>query len=342
MLKYINEYTNTQEEYGYACGRVRELEKSLLTKEIIDKMIETRSLEDSIKILEENSVDNYNINNYDYISIDTHLKGIIKKTINLIKEISPNPHLYKLFSWKYDFHNLKVLLKGKFIGKKEITTLYEYGNFKVDILESAIFDEKYQLLPSIVERIIKQSEDEYMKSSDLQLIEILLDHGYYEIIFNLLNEINHPFLYYFFKKEIDLLNFIISCRSKIRNIKKSKLPLILIKQGNLSIQKYISIYENSIHSWPSYFQKTDYGQIIENGVKEWQEKNSMLELEKLVDNYLINLLKIGKYTSFGIESIFAYYFAKENDIKNIRIILNGKRNLLKNNIIRENIRDCYV
>lgn len=43
MLKYINEYTNTQEEYGYACGRVRELEKSLLTKEIIDKMIETRS-----------------------------------------------------------------------------------------------------------------------------------------------------------------------------------------------------------------------------------------------------------------------------------------------------------
>jgi V/A-type H+-transporting ATPase subunit C len=68
----------------------------------------------------------------------------------------------------------------------------------------------------------------------------------------------------------------------------------------------------------------------------------MLELEKLVDNYLINLLKIGKYTSFGIESIFAYYFAKENDIKNIRIILNGKRNLLKNNIIRENIRDCYV
>ena len=47
MLKNINESTNTLEEYGYACGRIRDLEKYLLNKEIIHKMIESQDLEKS-------------------------------------------------------------------------------------------------------------------------------------------------------------------------------------------------------------------------------------------------------------------------------------------------------
>lgn len=342
MLKYINESTNTQEEYGYACARIRELEKYLLNNEVISKMIESFDLEGSIKVLVENDFSDYSLESYNNYSLDQILNEVSKKTINIISEISPYTYLPQLFRWKYDFANIKVLLKVSALGSKDPYPLYDFGNIGINNLKSAVFEEKYQLVPVKIERIIKSAVNEYMKSSDFQLMEIILDRGYYEIVFDILKEINHPFLFYFYKSKIDLLNFNILCRCKIRSIKKSKLSDFLIDPGHFSIHKFINIYSNSIHSWPNNFQKTEYSQIFEEGIKHWLEDNSLLKLEQLSDNYLLSLLNIGKYTTFGLESIIGYYYAKENDIKNIRIILNSKRHNFPNEIIKKNVRDTYV
>lgn len=342
MLKYINENTNTQEEYGYACARIRELEKNLLTQEILDKMLEAQDLEGALKVISESSVDGYIFEDSKATSIDNRLAVILSNTFKIIKDISPYPYLSELFNWKYDFHNLKVLLKSKLLAKQETISTYEIGNIKQDSLRAAVFEGKYQSVPMLIERFIKQTEEEYAKSEDIQLIESLLDKGYYEAIFKVLKEFNQPFLYYFYKIETDLTNIMITCRCKIRHISKSKLPEVLITYGNFSTQKFLGIYENSVHSWPNYFQKSDYVELVEKGIKYWQEVNSLLELERLIDNYILDLLKIGKYTSFGLESIVGYYYAKENDIKNIRMILNGKRYQLAKDTIRKNLRNSYV
>ena len=342
MLKYINETTNSQEEYGYACARIRELEKSLLNKDIIKKMIDSTDLESSLKVLAGNNLSEYSFENTYPHSIDSVLDDILKRTIDIVNEVSPYPYLAQLFRWKYDFHNLKVLLKAKILNKKGAYPLYDIGNLSSNGLSSAVFEGKCQLIPVKIERILKQAETEYLKSENLQLMEIILDQGYYEIIFEQLEEINQVFLFYFYKTELDLLNFSIACRCKIRDIKKSKLTEVLVDYGHLPIQKAIDIYDNSISSWPNCFQKTEYFSVFEEGIKYWLQENSLLKLEQLSDDFLLNLLKIGKYTTFGLESIIAYYYAKMNDLKNIRIISNGKRYGFPNEIIQKYIRDTYV
>lgn len=342
MLKYINESTNTLEEYGYACGRVRELEKSLLNKDIIHKMIEATDLEKALRVPVENNFSEYSFENTDSHSIDRVLVNVLEKTLYLLSEALPDPYLFHLFRWKYDFHNLKVLLKAKLLGRKEPYPLYNMGNLNLEWLSAAVLEGKYQLVPIKIERFIKEIEAEYLKSKSLQLIEIMLDRNYYEILFNQLEDINHAFLFYYYKAEVDLVNLNIACRCKIRDIGKSKLADILIKYGQLPMQKIIDIYDNPLHSWPNSFQKSDYSTLIEHGIKSWVDQNSLLKLEQLGDNYLLNLLKIGKYTTFGLECIMGYYYAKENDIKNIRIIINGKRHSLPNKTIKKYIRDTYV
>ena len=342
MFKYFNETTNSQEEYGYACARIRELEKSLLNKDIVKKMVDSPDLESSLKVLIENNLSEYSFENTDLHSINLVLDGILKRTIDIINEISTVPYLFHLFRWKYDFHNLKVLLKAKMLNKREPYPLYGFGNIGLNGLSSAVFEGKYQLTPIKIERILKQAETEYLKSENLQLMEIILDQGYYEIIFEQLEEINQPFLFYFYKTELDLLNFSIACRCKIRDIKKLKLAEILINFGHLPIQKIIDLYDNSISSWPNSFQKTEYFSIFEEGIKYWLKEKSLLKLEQLSDNFLLSLLRIGKFITFGLESVIAYYYAKENDLKNIRIISNGKRYGFPDKIIQKYIRDTYV
>ncbi len=342
MLKYINEGTNTQEDYGYACARIRELEKGLLNQDIINKMIQSSSLESAFKILAESNPNEYMVETITSSVIEKSLVTVLKRTIHMIDEITPYPYLFHLFNWKYDFHNLKVLLKAKLLAKKEPYPTYDIGNIHLNALTAAVFEGKYVLVPIKIERFIRQAEDEYLKSEDLELMEIGLDQGYYEILFNDLENINQPFLDYFYKTEIDLLNISISCRCKVRNISKSKLSNILIKYGHFAPQKMISIYEHAIHSWPNHFQKTDYSSLVESGIKAWLEEKSLVKLERLSDNFLLDLLKIGKFNTFGLESVIGYYYAKENDLKNIRIIFNGKRFMLSIEKIREKVRATYV
>lgn len=56
---------------------------------------------------------------------------------------------------------------------------------------------------------------------------------------------------------------------------------------------------------------------------------------------MTNYLKKAKLISFGPEPIIAYIFAKENEIKAVRIILTGKKNGVDPDIIKERLRERY-
>ncbi len=108
------------------------------------------------------------------------------------------------------------------------------------------------------------------------------------------------------------------------------------------MQNMVEIYDSPLSSWFEKLIHTDYKNIIELGVNYFQKNNSLMELEKLSDNFILNFSKIGKYITFGIEPLVGFITAKENDIKNIRIILSGKLNNLSPDKIKERVRDTYV
>ena len=56
----------------------------------------------------------------------------------------------------------------------------------------------------------------------------------------------------------------------------------------------------------------------------------------------IDKIKEEKYNSFSAGPILAYFLARENEIKTVRIILTGKLNNLSDDFIRERLRKMYV
>jgi len=342
MIRYFTDSSNTETEYTYAVGRIRELERKLLNKVLLDKLIESYDLPSSINLLIEGGLDSYGFDIYNHADFEDSLNKELIRTYKVIKVISPYPFIYYVFALNYDFHNLKVLIKSKYLKKKYTECLSEIGTINIKNLIMAIEEEKYAEIPVSFESAVRKTISEYKKLQDPGIIDLVLDKERYNIISNILKDIEAPFLKDFIEMNIDLNNIITAIRTKIRGEDKSFLKKVLIDKGNLDLKNIIDIFDSPLSSWNAKFAKTDYEKVVEIGLKSYETKGSLTEIERLVDNYILNFVKIGRFITFGMEPLVGFIVAKENDIKNIRIILSGKLNKLSPAKIRERIRDVYV
>ena len=351
MFKYFTADTNDQEEYAFANGNIKALEKGLLNKDILDRMIKSSDIVSALKILTESDLNDYSFDLNNPSDFENSLNQELLHTYDIIKSISQVStfnFLYFTFASKYDFLNIKILIKSKYL-KKEFSNdlISPIGTIDIEKLKLAIRDEKYEDIPDSFEFLIKKTFSEYNKFKNPEMIDFVLDRERYIMIFNKIREIEiieseELFLKRFFNINIDLNNIINCIRVKIRGEKKAFIKEFLIPEGDFKIEKIIEIYDSPLSSWFEKLKYTDYKDIVELGVNYFQKNNSLMELEKLRDNFILNFSKIGKYITFGIEPLVGFITAKENDIKNIRIILSGKLNNLSPEKIKERVRDTYV
>ncbi|MBA7497874.1 V-type sodium ATPase subunit C [subsurface metagenome] len=351
MFKYFTADTNNQEEYAFANGRIKKLEKGLLNKDILDRMIKSSDAVSALKILTESGLNDYSFDLNNPANYENSLNQELLKTYDIIKNISKVStfnFLYFTFASKYDFHNIKILIKSKYLKKDISNELFSpIRTIDIEKLNSAIKDEKYEDIPDSFEFLIKKTFSEYSKFNDPEIIDFILDKERYIMIFNKIKEVEiieteELFLRRFIKINIDLNNIISCIRAKVRGDRKSFTKEFLIPEGDFKIENIVEIYDSPLSSWCEKLIHTDYKNVVETGVNYFQKNNSLMELEKLRDNFIINFSKIGKYVTFGIEPLVGFITAKENDIKNIRIILSGKLNKLSPDQIKERVRDTYV
>lgn len=351
MFKYFTADTNDQEEYAFANGNIKALEKGLLNKDILDRMIKSSDIVSALKILTESDLNDYSFDLNNPSDFENSLNQELLHTYDIIKSISQVStfnFLYFTFASKYDFLNIKILIKSKYL-KKEFSNdlISSIGTIDIEKLKLAIRDEKYEDIPDSFELLIKKTFSEYNKFKDPEMIDFVLDRERYIMIFNKIREIEtieseELFVKRFLNINIDLNNIINCIRVKIRGEKKAFIKEFLIPEGDFKIEKIIEIYDSPLSSWFEKLKYTDYKDIVELGVNYFQKNNSLMELEKLRDNFILNFSKIGKYITFGIEPLVGFITAKENDIKNIRIILSDKLNNLSPDKIKERARDTYV
>ncbi|MBU4562074.1 V-type ATP synthase subunit C [bacterium] len=351
MFKYFTADTNNQEEYAFANGIIKKLEKGLLNKDILDRMIKSSDAVSALKILTESDLNDYSFDLNNPADFEHSLNQELLHTYDIIKNISKVStfnFLYFTFASKYDFHNIKILIKSKYLKKDISNELFSpIGTIDIEKLNLAIKDEKYEDIPNSFEFLIKKTFSEYSKFKDPEIIDFILDKERYIMIFNKIKEVEiieteELFLRRFIKINIDLNNIISCIRAKIRGERKSFAKEFIIPEGDFKIENIVEIYDSPLSSWFEKLIHTDYKDIVELGVNYFQKNNSLMELEKLRDNFILNFSKIGKYVTFGIEPLVGFITAKENDIKNIRIILSGKLNKLSPDQIKERVRDTYV
>jgi len=326
-------------DYPYILGLFRSLEGKLLNSGDIERMIDAPDIEAAFRVFNDTEYAD-NLLEVEAKNFKKALDDDLKQTRNLYEKFVDDKKIRQFLFLRYDFHNLKLIFKEKYSKKdlkeeeSQVGTI-AYSSLRNYILEGARVD-----LPSKLKKVIDQASQEFEKNHQPHYIDTYLDKKMYKLLVEITEKINNKFISDFLKMKIDMVNIKIFLRAK--NLKKEVkwLSEQIIIGGRIAKKEFENVYDKNIKealdTFLIYFDKK-----FINIISDFEENHNLWQLEQQFENYEMDYLSQTKRMSFGPEMAIAYYFAKKNALRNVRLIMTGKLNKVKPSEIRERVRNLW-
>ncbi len=331
-----------QDDYAYSASRVRAREIKLLDGNRFERMLEATSAQEAYKALTEAEYGFGGDSVSGFHSFEVLLSQEMKKTFSLLYEIAPQIEVVKAFQRRYDYFNIKVLLKAELQNIQPPSILIDTGTFEKDEMVRIIRERDYEQLTPIMREAILNIYDVFSRMHDPQAIDLLLDKASFKQFTTDLLNTNNDFLHGIAKITVDITNIKMFIRAQAINKTEDFLRKILLEGGEIPIDLYIEGVDKPLEDLIEAFKDTRYKDVIKEGILLYQEKKNLSALEKLLDDFFMKFLQQAKLITIGVEPFIVHLFAKETEIRNVRIIMTGKINNLPVDLIRERLRLGYV
>lgn len=320
--------------YAYAVGKIRVLEKRLLSSADIERMIGARDVSGVWAVLSEVKFAGREITeSQDY---EKWLQQELKQTYELFYSLSQDRELTDLFRLNYDGHNLKLAWKYRLSGEEPFPWIQELGIVPVSELISVVKEGNFSRLPGFLEKIAALVEERYQKEKEPAVIDAIIEASIREYQWQEARKRRHPFLMELFQMLIDLANIKSFIRRKILDHSWESLNRDLIGYGKIPIDHFQKWFGLSWEVLSKNLSRTPYWLLVKEG---WGEKKGVFPVywEKMGENLVLDFLKVARYITFGPEPLVAYLLRKENEISALRIIFTAKTYSLPEEMLRERI-----
>ncbi len=324
--------------YAYAVGRVRALETKLFTRADFSRLLEAANFPQVLRLLAELG---YPVSE-ETREYEPILEAEQRAALILLDNLSEDDGLVEIFRRRYDYHNLKVLLKGKHSGQELRQATMDLGLVSVDDLAEAVVGEEARELPETLARAMAGAEAAFAESNAPQELDVAVDKEQYDFMSQVLRRLKNSFLQTWLIWEVDLQNIKIFLRLRWLDENIKLLEQDMLPGGSLGTGFFREIREEPLDVLAQTFAMTPYGKAVAEGISQLKAKKSFAPLERICDDLLIQFLKISREASFGAEPVIAYLLLKEFEIRAVRAVLVGKLNDLPKEKIRERLPSEYV
>lgn len=325
-------------DYLFLSTRIRALERSLLTRERMERMLDASTPADAAKVLvecgypeaEEVTVD----------SVNEMLSQARQRTFDDLYLFAPDRNIIDVFRIKYDYHNAKVLLKSEARGVDAGGLLVDTGRVPPEELREHVRASDFRGLPGHLARAIAQARDTLGSTGDPQLSDFVLDRAYFEDMFDLARSSGSAFLEGYVRINIDVANL----KSLVRTLRMGKdvdfLRGVLFSGGNVDVPRIIAAV-NAGTPIPELYAASALRDAAEAGNSAIGGA-SLTPFEKLCDDAVMAYIGDARYVAFGEAPLVAYLAARESEFTAVRIIMTGRLADLPADVIRERLREPYV
>lgn len=319
-------------EFAYGVAHIRAHELSLLSNDNLESMISAANLSEAVRVLGDKGWDT------ESGDISEMLLKESEKNWKLICDCLPAEHLLDCLIVENDFHNLKTSVKTAFTKEDPDQYFLFPCVYDPQQVKEAIEKKDFSSLPECMGETAEKAYDILARLGSGQMSDVIIDRQAMAIKLQLAE-----------KSDSALLKNAVAMNVAAANI---KIALRCVKTGkSLDFMKKAMSEECPIINIETLQKKAVEGENAVTsyleGVKEFSQAASLLKenstlFEKYLDDAIMDKVKEAKYTSFGVEPIFAYFMAREAEIKNVRVILSLKRNGISSDEIRKRVREAYV
>jgi len=303
--------------YAYAVARVRALENRLLAPNRWERLTAAESAKEAWRVLSETTYSRWQENRsfYQYEEI---FWDELRSTADLLRRMTKEGSFFHSYLLKYDMHNLKVYLLARitgFSGKRTPVSSYE-GNKVWEIMKNP---QRFKGDPFARAVIVLQEQE----LSDPQELQRAVDLLYYEYMAGRKKDFS-PGLKDFWACLVDLVNLRTLLRVKVMKKEEDFLARFLLPGGYVPEKEFLPVLMWTMEEIKNWWYWRPTGRLaagLENFYPLWR-------VEKAADELLAGRFETFRRRSFGEEPLFAYFRAKEQEVRKLRVILAAKINRL--------------
>lgn len=334
--------------YTYPNARVRARKGRLFNDKQYTEIIESQNMEEVKNYLRglpeyAKYIDEYPLEK----ALDTQLA----ETYDLIARIAPDnskePFNFLLKKW--DTRNIKSIIIAKEAGlgaEETLNLIVPYGDLSDKLNTLVDADTIDEILNSLegteYAPLLEDAVPTYKETGILLPIEASLDKYVLE---NLLRtsatpeDDNTAYVHEYVGNMVDVANIKMILRAKADGLKFEDVEPYMVSDGyQIREWKLKDLMESeNVSGVVNGLEGTDYAPLLSESLTDYQETGSIESFEKALDIHVNDVAKrISQKNQFGIGPMIGYLNKKEKEIKNLKIIVRGKREQdLSASIIKE-------
>ncbi len=336
--------------HPYTYARVSVMRSELLKKEEYHRLLKM-SLNEIISFLQSSAykkeIDHLGIKYSGMDLLEMALNSDLVITWNKLRRISRKELRTIIDSYlkRADIWNLKTILRGLHTGTKQETMsamLLPAGQLSESKLSNLIkpgsVEEFLKSLPAaagIKRSLIDGALSDYNEKKSIIGIENLLDREYYRRMIEFSKTIpsQGKLFKQFLDSEIEMLNTINILRLKRAGKTKAEIPAYVIGKQPAFLSKLILS-----ESREETAKLLSLNGISESSAKSFIESDSVADIEIELGKSLLNKTRLLLHQNpLSVDVILGYMFAKEVEVKNLKMLLKSRQLNLEDEFVEKQI-----
>lgn len=325
----------TDTRYLYLSSLVCVMESTLAGKEQYEKMLEAESSAECLRL----AIELYSGRGEVPTDEEALLRFMAEKTYREIDEAllscGGENKLLAPLRLPYDGQNLKACIKCEKRSLSPVTLLMSCGTVPKDEVQSAVAKRDFSLFTPHIRESAPETIEEFSKTSDPSTVDRILDRAVFLDRKEMCDKIGLSYLSRLCALKADLTNVISFARAARIGAERSFFESFFLPGGEVSYAFFAEHYEKGLEELLSALSVRPAFSALE---KALDAPLSLGELERLCDEIFLACALTARGVSFGAEKPLMFAIERENEIRNIRILLAGKKAGLSKEDLRARLR----
>lgn len=314
-------------EYGFAVGRIRSLETQLLDRNRYERLLHSPGQDGFAAVLADTAYGRF-LPGDGAVDLARPLAAAASENFAFFREYCIDRWLLDIFRLRADIHNLKTVVKSRLAGMAAAPGgMLGFGRLGVGELQAVDAGTAGPTL-AVYSEAVRRATAGYAANGDPACIDLVLDGLAQEIALDLARPSDFVSGYLYLHADLENLRTLVRVKLLPADQKGRGAAVYaeaLLAGGTLATGFLQSLLPENLEAIAGRFGSSVYRQYVEEGAAAAVRAKSLLRMERLGRELELRHLRASRFATFGHEPLVAFYLARENELRNLRLLYAAKQ-----------------